>query len=324
MQALKRILLIADAAMNVTPAFRHAAEIARRASAELHLCIVAHDPLIERAADLVHPDVMHRAQKEYLRERLDWLAAQASTLVERHRGSPVETDVIWAAAPYEAIVAKVLQVRPDLVVVDASANGGAPGTACPTVAEWKILRYVPAPLLLVHPESRQLPALVAAAIDTRTGPDESAVNDAVVQQALRLSLYLGADVHVAHVYPYRPVYKPQYEFLKNVYAEARGVDERAFDVFAERYGVPLQRRHIREGDPARQLGDVVKTTGCGMLVMGSVHRTLLDRMPFGSTAEALLSRMPCDILLVKPADFDGELARQLDLPAIQARYGLGM
>jgi universal stress protein E len=39
------------------------------------------------------------------------------------------------------------------------------------------------------------------------------------------------------------------------------------------------------------------------MVMGAISRGRLERVFVGSTAERLLDRLPCDVLVVKPPDF---------------------
>jgi universal stress protein E len=39
------------------------------------------------------------------------------------------------------------------------------------------------------------------------------------------------------------------------------------------------------------------------MVMGAVSRSGLDRIFLGSTAERVLDRLPCDLLIVKPKGF---------------------
>jgi universal stress protein E len=40
-----------------------------------------------------------------------------------------------------------------------------------------------------------------------------------------------------------------------------------------------------------------------VLVMGGISRSALERFFVGSTAEAVLDKLRCDVLIVKPADF---------------------
>ena len=47
--------------------------------------------------------------------------------------------------------------------------------------------------------------------------------------------------------------------------------------------------------------------GADFVVMGAVSRTRLQEIFIGSTAERVLDRLPCDVLVVKPGDFGERL-----------------
>ena len=44
-----------------------------------------------------------------------------------------------------------------------------------------------------------------------------------------------------------------------------------------------------------------------LIVMGTVARTGITGIFIGNTAERVLSRLPCDVLVVKPGDFGEKL-----------------
>jgi hypothetical protein len=78
---------------------------------------------------------------------------------------------------------------------------------------------------------------------------------------------------------------------------------RAINELAESAGVPRTRRHINMGDVANQLGAVSRRTHTSIVVMGAVSRSALARFFIGNTAERVLDRLTCDVLIVKPREF---------------------
>ena len=54
------------------------------------------------------------------------------------------------------------------------------------------------------------------------------------------------------------------------------------------------------GDLATQLGNTVQRTRARIVVMGAVSRSALARLFIGSSAEHLLDRLSCDVLIIKP------------------------
>jgi universal stress protein E len=52
---------------------------------------------------------------------------------------------------------------------------------------------------------------------------------------------------------------------------------------------------------------VTESLAASLLVMGAVSRSRLQEIFLGSTAERVLDRIGCDVLVVKPADFAEKL-----------------
>ena len=62
-----------------------------------------------------------------------------------------------------------------------------------------------------------------------------------------------------------------------------------------------------EGAAADALPRVAESLAASLLVMGAVSRSRLQEIFLGSTAERVLDRIGCDVLVVKPADFSEKL-----------------
>jgi universal stress protein E len=72
-----------------------------------------------------------------------------------------------------------------------------------------------------------------------------------------------------------------------------------FAAIAERHGVPLERRHFREGAPVASICAFATEHGIDVIVMGTVQHKGLSKL-LGTTAEQLLHRAPCSVLAIKP------------------------
>ena len=59
-------------------------------------------------------------------------------------------------------------------------------------------------------------------------------------------------------------------------------------------------RAVMRGSPARMIAQFAKEKQTDLIVVGTHGRTGLARMLMGSTAEALLRKAPCKVLVVKP------------------------
>jgi universal stress protein E len=65
-------------------------------------------------------------------------------------------------------------------------------------------------------------------------------------------------------------------------------------------GLPADHVHFRVGVPARDIVAQAREIGAGLVLMGAVSRRRLDRWFVGSTAEAVLDRLPCSVWVEKP------------------------
>lgn len=61
--------------------------------------------------------------------------------------------------------------------------------------------------------------------------------------------------------------------------------------------------HFREGEPERVIPEVARETDAEVVVMATVGRTGVPGLIIGNTAEAVLNRIDCSVLAVKPASF---------------------
>ena len=72
----------------------------------------------------------------------------------------------------------------------------------------------------------------------------------------------------------------------------------------------MERRHIQPGSPADAVVATATELDASLLVMGSVARSGLGRLFIGNTAEKILSRLPCDLLLLKPDGYRDSISDQ--------------
>jgi universal stress protein E len=63
--------------------------------------------------------------------------------------------------------------------------------------------------------------------------------------------------------------------------------------------LPRERVHIPHGGARDQLVSLTESLPADLVVMGAVSRSGIKRLFIGSTAEEVLDRLPCDVLIVK-------------------------
>jgi len=91
----------------------------------------------------------------------------------------------------------------------------------------------------------------------------------------------------------------------------RAAHQRDLDELVAALPLFAGRADLLDGAPAAVLPEYVLDKEIDVVVMGAVSRGALQRLLVGSTAERLLDRLPCDILVMKPSRlFDEMRARK--------------
>jgi universal stress protein E len=68
-------------------------------------------------------------------------------------------------------------------------------------------------------------------------------------------------------------------------------------------------QHLVDAPATRGIVQTAREIGADLVVLGAVSRSGLGEVLIGNTAEQLLDRLSCDLLIVKPAHFKSRIAR---------------
>lgn len=303
------ILCVVDPGMEKSPAARRAIELCRRSGAQLHLLMVAFDLRIDATAELVDPEVSRLARERFVEKRMRWLGEWCAHLAEQQLR--VSSEVVWARKVHEAVMSKVAERSPGLVIKDLHRHDVLRRWSILAVDDSRLARACPVPLMLVQADSRAGFAKVAAAVDpTHAESQASRLDDAIVGMALPMAMLAGASLELLHVIPHwrgsEGLSIEIDELLERLHRE----NAQEFLRFADRHSVAPEQRVMMSGDVVDELLRHVAGAGVDLLVIGSQYRRGLDRILLGGHAEALVGQAPCDILLVRPDGFAAAVARQ--------------
>lgn len=282
--AVRRILVVADSG---PAAVATAAAVAQRSGASLRL--VAARP---RA---------HAAESHEPVGLLEAGAGELEGLAQPLRAAGLDVSTAARDAPTaDALLDEAADFGADLLV-----HGTARGRRFAD-ADWRIVRDAPCPVLFTQgaPPSGYRQAL--AAVDPLHAHDKpAALDDALVGAAQALVDPAGGQLHLLHCH-----LPPQYVPMRAPGAGARGAlhpEDRPLEVLrlalqqlAQRHGIAADNVYLEPGDAREGILDMAGRLGADLVVMGAVSRSRLKRLLIGSTTEAVLDRLPCDVLAVKP------------------------
>lgn len=309
MNPLRSILVVVDENMVHGRALQRGAQLARMSGAALHLCMIAYDARIDVTdADA---EVLELARRAYLDDRRAWLREIALEVREER----VSVDVSWARDFARSFIDKVLEQQPDLVLKDRHPEPALKRLLMAPL-DWRVLRYCPAPLMLMAAEGPLLPRRVAVALDTSTDMrTRSGLHQRLFDAAKLHASGSAAPLHAISAFP-QLAFAAYHPALTRALTEAEQQHRQNLDQLADAAGVPPGQRHVLHGETVSAINRYVAEHRIDLLVVGSIYRKGFDRLMLGSTAEALATQARCDLLLVKPANFAAEL-RQTLLPAPQ-------
>lgn len=307
MPTLSRILAILDPTAATQPALEKATRLARATRAELALFACDPDPSRLQSLPL---DAQHEARVALLRSRRAWIEAIASPLVAS--GMRVSFEAACHSPLHEGLLDRIVASGADLVVKDTHPHSWA-RRALFTHTDWHLIRASASPLLLVRPEPWSATPIVVAAIDPGHAADRSDELDRqLLAWTIALSRALGGRAAALNVYlpptlvaSYAAAGAPGW-VAPPISSDALVYEEEAHRTQLLRLttpaGIAAADVHVPLGTPAR-LPEEAERLRADVVAMGAVSRGALKRMLIGSTAEDVLDRMPCDVLVVKPPDF---------------------
>jgi universal stress protein E len=302
MLKLRRILVpVRDLDLRSRAAIDKAAQLARHGGATVelfHAFDMPLDPYV--AAERGDIGSLERSAHARARTRLEKVAKRL-----RATGVTVETTVVSDYPAYEAVIRRATQTKAGLIVADAHHRHIA--ATLLGLTDWELLRHAPTPVLLVKSTRAWRSPVVLAAVDPQNAYDKPARLDrAILKAGAVICDSLGGELHAMHAYAPLPEGFPGVQaVVPSMVAQLHGLAEtsarKAFERALKSSGLPPRRRHLLPQYPADAIASTARRLGASIVVMGAVARPALKRLLVGSTAERVLDRLTCDVLIIKPS-----------------------
>jgi universal stress protein E len=305
----RTILVVVDPTVDEQPALERAAWLAERLGASLEL-FVCDDVQPSASHPRFDAEAAERARSDTLSRHIARLEALRRPFTER--GLDASVDARWCRPLDRGIVRKVEETAPMLVVKDTHHHPVLRRTLLSNT-DWNLIRTCPSPLLLVKARNVGSPPKVLAAVDPMHEHDKPADLDrAILRFAARLSGAVGARLHVLHTFDTAPLYAaaadtplamttvPPPELIADLEQRHRNALTRLLADF------PVDAADVRfdEGAPHLSIAQTAEEQHADFVVIGAVSRSGLQRIFLGSTAERVLDRLPCDLIVVKSPGFE--------------------
>lgn len=285
MQAIKRILVVIDPSQTEHLALTRGKLIAGVIEAELHLLVC-----------------------ENRQDYTSLLEALSTEL--RNEGLSVSHTQCWHNSMTDTVV-QVQRREGCGLVIKQHLPDSALKKALLTPDDWKLLRYCPAPVLMVKSGDSWMNGKVLAAVDLGNHDDQHHVlHDTIVSHAVDIAEMINGEVHLtsAHPAPMLSAANPVYQLREDI---AQQYSEEAAK-YVNQYGLDPSQLHIDEGPADSLIPRMAKQLGASVTVIGTVARKGISGALIGNTAEVVLDQLHSDVLVLKPEDMLTHLENLLE------------
>jgi universal stress protein E len=288
----KRIVVFPQGKDPKQPVLERAA-LCAATSSEITVLDVFYEPALE--GYLGNRAIYEPLRNRVLAERQQVAAELAGTLVAR--GLNAVGKAVWAASREEAIDEYAGTSEVDLVIA-APLDGGRGGLSS---SDWRLLSRCRAPVLIVRGKSagRQYEHIVAAVDPFHAHAKPAALDDAILQAAVKLQGQTRATLSVLHCFG------PPEFFRADVRLAPRDdeIEKTRRDLLVtmlEEAGIPADAAKVVAGEPHTVLQAMTENLEADVIVMGAIARGRIKDWVIGSTAERVLHRTRVDVLAIHP------------------------
>lgn len=250
---------------------------------------------------------------------LDHRTAQLEKLSERAemRELNVTTTVRCDYPVQDALVREAIACHARMLLIESHGPGRLARLFLSNL-DWDLIRNCPCPLWLSKSQKFNSRAPILAAVDPLHAHAKPAMlDDTIVSHAIEASGSRPGKVMLSHAYslPKGALVDSPIEayWIAMTVDEQRAYErdlERAIDRLRRKADIPSGNAALVLGDPAIQLPRLAKKHAAALVVMGAVSRRGLKRVFIGNTAERVIDKLDCDVLVVKPRGFKSPVDRR--------------
>ena len=299
---LRKLLVALHPGYTHTPALDRAKAIAEKAEVEVMLYSAVYD---EHFSGLRFGDgqSMQKTRNRMVLAEQEKLEESKAELVGVAKSVSVNAD--WHFPTAQGISEAANAFEADVIIVSSSHHSKVARWLL-TNTDWDILREASMPVLIAHQRPFEPYKTVVAAVDpTHTEDEHAKLDHDIVERGRWLADCFEGTTQLAHAFPSansksRTAKSPHIEFIPGLReAHTTAVHEHAKQHKVEPNHVHLLDHHVSEAIPA-----LAKELSADLVVMGAVSRSVLDRVMIGRTAERVIDRLECDVLVIPLPDKD--------------------
>lgn len=302
---LEHILVVVDPTADSQPALERGIYLAKKMGMAIDLFTCQWDSHLSSSRFYDSSDLKY-AREQDVQKELAYLTNLARPFSKQ--GLTITVKAAWDTPLYEGIIREALRTNPRFVLKDTHCHS-AVSRAMFTNADWHLIQFCPMPLWLVKPGRVMTSPAILAAVDPIHEHDKPASLDTqILSEAFDLADGLDGIVHAFHGFSTAATsgwtFSPAPLTSAKIAEEMEKAHTAAFAELTEKFQLPPERSHLKSGTPAELLPCIAREVSADLVVMGAVARSRIQHAIIGSTAERTLDQLPCDVLVIKPGDFE--------------------
>lgn len=302
MKLCKKIFVVLEPQQQDQPALTRAAYLAKATGASLHLFVCAYETAIGIATFI---SGTHR--KNIIRTVVDGNQVMVNRLAAplREEGIEITLEVVWDRHPSDAIINALHRTECDFLMKLTTMHSRVPEVIFNHI-DWNILRYARCPVLLVKTGQWDDIGQVLAAVNAAPGDaTHEQLNTLILDTAQSLARQLEFEMHLVSAYPAPPVFVPIVSGARhpiNYRKKMSQMVQKNIGKLADSYQVNDEHIHLVEGPVEWVIPKVSREIVAEFVVLGTVARQGVGGIGLGNTAEHILDKLNCDVMVVKIAD----------------------
>lgn len=297
----QHILVVMDPAAETQPALHRAVSVAAlQQQADITLFMPIYDFSYE-VTSMLSSTERSEMREGVLQSQEEWL----KTLLTPYADSAIRFNVkvVWHSRPFEAIIQQVQEHQHDLVIKSTQKHHLIQSFIF-TPTDWHLLRKCPCPVLLVKEQDWPIGGNVVAAVNCGSDDEgQAALNHKIIAESTEVARLLSAQLHLVNAFPITPVNLALElpDFDPQVYnAAVKRHHERIMYEYAVRYDLESSALHLEEGLAEEVIPRCADELNATLVILGSVGRTGLSAALLGNTAEQVIDKLSCDVLVLRP------------------------
>lgn len=309
MNTIRKITAVVNPEASEQPAIERARIYAPAFDAEIEL-YSGYPAVLLVGRQFIDNTLLDAAREHLKEEHKEILESLAEPL--REDGHNVTTYAGCASPVYEDLLMRLQKTNCDLLIHSIEYNKRLKRCLL-GMGHWEIARLARCPLLLTANQPLPDNPTFLAAVDPLHEHDKPANLDAKLLRTGQLlakkfdgNLQAFHSVHVRTTYAQGPAIDavPATVATPELLEEIMSFHRARLHELTRQFDIVGDDVLLRRGAPDLELLKICDEGNVDLVIMGVISRSLIQQAVIGSTAERVLDRLPCDVLLIKPNDPD--------------------